>query len=56
MSTFCSVRALVRTEVADAARDKAETAGKTLADVVAELLESYVSKTPEPQSKSTKAS
>lgn len=41
MSTFCGVRAIVRTDVADAARNKAETEGHTLAEKVAELLAAY---------------
>jgi hypothetical protein len=50
MSTYTSVRAMVRTDVADAARSRAETEGKTLAEAVAALLTDYASeKTTRPR-------
>lgn len=49
---YTQVRALVRAEVADKAKAKAETDGKTLADVVNELLADYANAKPKPRGKS----
>lgn len=46
MSTYSNVRATVRADVARQALDKAQGEGKTLADVVAELLAGYVEAKP----------
>ncbi len=46
MAIYTTVRAMVRTDVADTARIKAETEGKTLAEKVAELLEAYAAARP----------
>jgi len=46
MAINTMVKAVVPTDVADAARAKAETEGKTLADVVVELLGSYAKAKP----------
>lgn len=49
MAQHTMVRAVVPAELAEAARARAEAEGKTLADVVAELLDGYATSKPKPK-------
>ncbi|MGH3465110.1 MAG: hypothetical protein ACRDP9_26885 [Kribbellaceae bacterium] len=53
MATNTMVRVVVPTDVADAARNRAESEGKTLADVVVDLLAGYAESKPKRTRKKT---